>query len=780
MVFKSINDLEYLYMRYFLPIIKFSLTLAIISFLGFAQSVLADNKKTRVAQSDQAKIEIFIAGYDDESKAIKAALNYELSDGWHIYWKNAGDTGFAQSIHWQESENVKNIEILWPAPTRHIENVSDDISFESYIYKDDVTFPIIITPEDANGDVKVKMDVSYAICADICIPEQAYFEFDIAANYSNKEAFERINDVIENKIPKENGANGLNIADVSIINSPAPLDSSEPLEANSNENSKFLQVTLQADQDLKNADIFIDTGEGFSFEFYKKELKNNDFESIFYFEVKESSSKNKLDDEDVYILAALGDKSVERVINAKDIKNITGNIFLKNQALENNAELKSIPANNDAVSKNTSLGASNYSILIMILFGFLGGLILNIMPCVLPVLSIKLMGIIKYGGGKKKDIATSFIVTALGIVASFLILALLVISLQLAGKNVGWGFHFQEPLFIITLIVILTLFASNLLGLFEIKLPVAIGGLAYKKTEKHSLTGHFLTGMLATTLATPCTAPFLGTAVGFAISSSDSLNIIYIFTAMGVGMASPYLLLSAFPNIVTKLPKAGSWMIKVKYLMAIFLIATVIWLIWVLSHQMGQMAAAAVFAISALMIIKLWAVSKNSLLSKFFSSSGVKVSIIAVLAALTFIIPLNISNNYDNSEVLKAPTGGDSVVSERVSWQEFDENKVDELVAGGNIVFVDVTADWCLTCKVNKLLVLDRDKTAKLFRKNNIIAMRADWTNKDEDIAKYLLKNNRSGIPFNIIYSKKYKSGIILPELLTIGKVDEAIHKAKP
>lgn len=425
-------------------------------------------------------------------------------------------------------------------------------------------------------------------------------------------------------------------------------------------------------------------------------------------------------------------------------------VIVSSESIEMNKDAPTSAAKSPASEHPAGMGI----MVTMLAFAFIGGLILNVMPCVLPILSIKLLGIIKHGGGNKHEVKSSFLLTAAGIITSFLAFALITIWLKEAGEIVGWGLHFQQPYFIIALVVILTLFAANLWGLYEINinlnLPQQTGGAI----------GHFMSGLLATVLATPCTAPFLGAAIGFAVTQG-AFEIIVIFLAMGLGLAFPYLLFSVVPGLVTKLPKPGKWMIIIKKIMGSLLAVSAIWLIWVLSNQLGHMAAAILLILCIAKLIKLWACRHVEAIRK------IRVPLLLLIIFLSFTIPVKISNY------------GEQKAAHEDMWEDFKPEQIAPLVANGKIVFVDVTADWCLTCKVNKLTVLNRAEIQAEFSRLNVVAMQADWTNRDPEIPKYLMKNKRAGIPFNIVYGPAAPDGIILSELLSKKEVLEALQKAE-
>jgi suppressor for copper-sensitivity B len=652
--------------------------------------------------SEQATVELVTGGYNANGE-IMLGLHYKLQPGWHIYWRTPGDNGFPQVLDWSESTNINPPTLLWPAPQRLIDKINDKISTESYLYKNEVLFPITLSPQDPAKPVHIKLHINYAICKDICIPAEADFASDIEPAFHDDAALGLIGQYLAN-VPQEDGHYGINITDVS-------------------SNGKALKIQVTSEKSLAKAEIFIEDGEDFAF--YSPKIFTYAGGATFTAPISFLTNKKSLENQSLKITVKNGAESIERTINSNEI----------------------------STTKEVLHEDSRYTLGLILLFGLLGGLILNVMPCVLPVLSIKLLSVIKHSGSSKSKIAASFLVTALGIISSFITLALLVIGLHAAGMNVGWGFHFQEPVFIIALVIILTFFTANLWGFFEIRMP-DISDKAYKKSSENSHLGHFLAGVLATVLATPCTAPFLGTAVSFALSRG-SFEILSTFSAMGIGMASPYLLFSLFPHFVTKLPRPGAWMVTVKKLMGLLLATTAAWLVWVLANQIGQVSAVILSALCFFGLIILHTKFRKSI-------------IVAFIAILAFSLPMMFS-----SHPQKITNNPNSI------WQAFDIQKIPDLVASGKTVFVDVTADWCLTCKVNKFTVLSDREIQEKLSNSKVVAMQADWTNKDERITEYMRMYMRAGIPFNIVYGPSAPSGIPLPELLSKQAVLDALKKAE-
>lgn len=396
-----------------------------------------------------------------------------------------------------------------------------------------------------------------------------------------------------------------------------------------------------------------------------------------------------------------------------------------------------------------------------ILLAIFGGAILNIMPCVLPVLSIKLMSIIKHSDAAISRIRFAFLATTLGILSCFVFFAILASAIKITGNSLGWGLQFQNPYFLIFLIITLILFIGNLLGIFEISFDRFFSTFLNAKInaeekKKNIFIPNFLSGILAVLLATPCSAPFLGSAISFALVQNYSV-IFIIFTFIGIGFALPYLILLISPKLVHFLPKPGEWMLQVKQLMAGLLAATVIWLVYVLSHNIGALPAflAGALSISLLLCIRI-------------KSSCLKYIALAIIIATAFALPI------DWQKRQKATDESYSSM-----WRTFDEAEIYRQVSNGKVVVVDITADWCLTCKFNKVRVFhDKEVMAKL-KGGDIIALRGDITKPNEEIMKYLRKNNRFAIPFNAVYGPNAKTGLLTSELLSKKELFELIEKAE-
>jgi suppressor for copper-sensitivity B len=391
-----------------------------------------------------------------------------------------------------------------------------------------------------------------------------------------------------------------------------------------------------------------------------------------------------------------------------------------------------------------------------------GGLILNLMPCVLPVLAIKLLGVVSKGGRSRRDVRLGFLASAAGILFAFLLLAAAMITAKSVGAAAGWGIQFQYPLFLVFLALLCVLFAGNLWDLFEIRLPANIAGNIVPRDGIHGLVGDFLSGVFATVLATPCSAPFLGTAIGFALAGGP-IEILGVFVALGTGLALPYLLVALFPGLAGLLPRPGGWTITLRRILGFALLGTAAWLVSVLTVQAGTLAALLVVICLGALLFLLWAQRRLRGFQRL-----VALMSLTTVGVLAFVpISLFQARGLPN----QAP------IAHRF-WRPFDAAQSPKLIAERHVIIVDVTADWCITCRVNEKLVLDREPVVTALGRRSVVAMKADWTRPSDQIAAYLASFGRYGIPFSVVYGPDAPHGILLPELLTSASVMAALSAA--
>lgn len=401
-----------------------------------------------------------------------------------------------------------------------------------------------------------------------------------------------------------------------------------------------------------------------------------------------------------------------------------------------------------------------------LLLAFLGGLILNAMPCVLPVLSLKVFGLVKSAEGGRGAIVSGSLATALGILLSFMMLATAAVVARSAGAAVGWGIQFQNPGFVAGLTVVVLLFTLNLWGLFEVPLPAAIGRLG-AAGPREGLAGHLTTGFLATLMATPCSAPFLGTALGFALTQNTPTTYA-MFAMIGTGMASPYLLLAVAPGLGRLLPRPGPWMRTFRFVMGFLLAATAVWLLYVLS---GLVALERLVFFASLLLIASGGIWWASRAEPFSGRRRARMAAAIVVCVASVAIAARAAEG--------APARGLGVAPEDrlIAWETFDRERAEREAAAGRFVFVDVTADWCLTCKVNERLFLETEEVAGAFERHNVLALRADWTRRDDAIGEFLTSFNRYGIPFYVMYQPG-REPYVFSELLSKSAILDLLDAA--
>jgi suppressor for copper-sensitivity B len=409
-------------------------------------------------------------------------------------------------------------------------------------------------------------------------------------------------------------------------------------------------------------------------------------------------------------------------------------------------------------------GTRPANLALVLLLGVVGGLILNAMPCVLPVLSLKIFGLVKSASLGRSQVVVGSLATAAGILLSFWALALAAIAARSAGSAVGWGVQFQNPLFVTFLAVVVILFCLNLWGLFEIRLPAGLVRLA-DSGPKQGIPGHLVSGLFATLMATPCSAPFLGTAVGFALSQEAPI-ILAVFTAIAVGMSLPYLLLAAVPGFAQMLPKPGPWMENLRMFMGFLLSGAAVWLFYVLAAQVTP---------ERLAFIELSILGLALFVWMGHQATGKR----GLRAVATLGVVLTIATSLGLAAGAQGEAGGASVeaANHLIPWLPFDRQEAERLAAEGELVFVDVTADWCFTCKVNERLVLETPEVAATFKQLGVIPMKADWTNRNDDIASFMADFDRYGIPFYLLY-RPGKEPHLFGELLTKEGLIETVEAA--
>jgi suppressor for copper-sensitivity B len=398
-------------------------------------------------------------------------------------------------------------------------------------------------------------------------------------------------------------------------------------------------------------------------------------------------------------------------------------------------------------------------LLVILAIALAGGLILNLMPCVLPILSIKLFGLARHAGATSRTIRQGAMATAAGIIVSFIVLAVCLILIKLSGAAVGWGIQFQQPWFLAGMAVVTTLFAASFFEWLPIRLPGTLSSLA-ADGRQGTLASAFFSGVFSTLLATPCSAPFVGTAVGFALTRG-SADILAVFLCLAIGMAFPFLAVALSPNLVSWLPRPGRWMLWLRRTLGYLLLGTAFWLLSVLWGVAG-FSAAAIGGLALAAMLGLSALATHRYPLKWPARPAIATAFLGALAVAAA----------GTAPVAETNTGI------APGWLAFDPTTIDSMVANGKTVFVDVTAAWCLTCKVNELTSLDAPDVRKKLRDPEVVYMRADWTHPNPVIADYLRRFGRVGVPFDAVYGPRQPAGITLSEILTPAAVLQALQDA--
>jgi suppressor for copper-sensitivity B len=682
----------------------------------------ADPGASEWVRADESAVRLISATSGVGAAAdLRVGLEFALQPHWKTYWRSPGDAGFPVTVDWAGSLNVAAAEMSWPVPHRF--SVS---GLETFGYEDQVVFPIAVRPETPGQPVVLSAKVSYLACSEICIPHDAQLQIELPAGPAAPTANAQLISRFVAQVPGDGARQGLTLDRVTLAGT-----ADHPL---------LVVVASSAIAPFENPDMIVEAPTGLYFSAPAVNISDGGMRATFQLPISVDAAAPPLRDATLTVTLADGVRGLEQKVTA---------------GVGVGDATRPVPAGSAAAALEPSLVA-------MLAWALLGGLILNVMPCVLPVLSLKLLGLIGHDGENQRHVRLGFLASAAGILVAFAGLAAVLVALKGMGSAVGWGIQFQQPWFLIAMMLLLTVFAANLWGWFEIPLPAFVGRLAGIGSHT-TLAGQFGIGVFATLLATPCSAPVVGFAVGFALARGP-LEIFAIFLALGLGFGAPYLLVAALPAIARLLPRPGRWMIVLRRILGLLLAGTAGWLLfWVLAGTLGRTAIWVIFGLVFAMTAVLWAAHR--LPTALRPASPIAVIALALAA---FIVPTEMATSR-STPAANEPAG---------FWMPFDEAAIGKLVAEGKTVFVDVTADWCVTCIVNKRLILESSTVNARLTAPGVLAMQADWTRPDDGIARFLAANNRYGIPFNAVYGPGAPNGIVLPELLTERAVVDALAKA--
>jgi thiol:disulfide interchange protein DsbD len=682
-----------------------------------------------------------------ENTAIQAGqsfgvvLHLHTDPDWHTYWINPGDSGLATRIDWTLPPGFTAGPIQWPTPEKHAMG-----PLTTYGYGGDVYLLTTITPPKSElpKHLDIKAHATWLVCQEECIPGEADLTLTL---------------------------------DTTPLNLRLPVDNKNFFAA-----ARARLPVLNTLWDLKasygdRADFNSTGAQGLNLVLNQKSGVSMPLPKNLSFFPKQS---NVLSNDDAAQGHVLGSEkgfylSITLQQNGEKPDKLSG-ILISDQPLIGNSKavyISEFPVTASGIPKVAVAGyateppqgpaaAISQPWLIAVLgAAFVGGLILNLMPCVLPVLSLKVFSLMRHAGENPRAAWVQGVAFTVGVVISFWVLAGLLLALRAAGNQLGWGFQMQSPGFVLALIFIFFLLALNLFGVFE--LGTSLVGVDAKATSHvGGATSSFLNGALATVAATPCTAPFMGSSLGFAAQQPPFVALL-IFTFLALGMATPYLLLTIFPGALRFAPKPGAWMEAFKQFMGFLLMATVIFLVYVFGALVGQDQVPWLLVVLLLVGVAAWIYGHWGT-----PSHSVSIRVIALIVSLGFLAyTLNWGVVLAQATPPEMSTSSNSNGQGNLTWQPWSPASVDQALAAGRPVFVDFTAAWCLSCKVNERLALDTDSVRAAFAKKNVALFLADWTHSDPEISKTLRQFNRDGVPLYLLYSPRDKTPRVLPEVLT-------------
>lgn len=656
-------------------------------------------------------------------KTFWVGLYLKIRRGWHVYWRNPGAAGEPVSLIWELPDGFTAGELNWPVPERI--QVEDLVN---YGYSDEILLPVKIEPPRnirPGERVLLKAVAKWLACEYECVPDSAQLQILLpiaaASDPVSATRWKSLFDRTRRNLPLKTSSWEFRAI---LSNGSVKIDMSPP---------------EQFDGDLQDLDFF--PYENGIFDCSKKPFLVRNAEKY------------------VLIISLLEERFSDPV-------RIRG-ILVFNAGWDDSHMRRAVEIDLPIIA-NASTNAAQ-KVFLALFFAFLGGLILNLMPCVLPVLSIKVMGLINHARDEQVQPWKHGVAFTLGVLVAFWVLAGILLALKAGGTQLGWGFQLQSPRFIVLLSYLFFLFALSLFRVFEIGTSLtALGGVS---SGFRGLTASFVSGGIATVVATPCTAPFMGTALGYALTQPAWIGIL-VFTFLGLGMAAPFFLVSSAPALMRFIPKPGRWMESLEQFMGFLLMATVLWLLWVLGIQAG-------LTVLLLVLGGLLCAALGGWIYGRWGTIAVPLKIRLIARVLAFLIVAGsagyILAQIDRYAVSAGSTG--QTASQGIHWLPYSEEKLQQLLRKNKPVFIDFTAAWCLSCQANEKVAFSSAEVQKAFRDMGIVALRADWTSRDEAIARALARYGRHSVPLYVFYpGKPGAKPVILPQILTPGIVLETIQ----
>ena len=728
-------------MKNFLFSFQPRLTLTLAMALSLAAALLAPGfaaAQGAVVTTPQVKAELMAHAPDGVAagKPLWLGLKLQHAPHWHTYWKNPGDSGLPTTLAWQLPEGVQAGEIEWPTPAKLPLGPLLNFGYEGTLL---LTVPVTVPAGFSGNTLDVKLRADWLVCKDVCIPEGGDFTLRVpvqAATGGNAALFEATRAAVPRLAPGsqaratvESGA-----LVVKIFGLPAAWQ------------GKSLSYFPETTGVIHNA--------------AKPEAgwEAGTWTARVPLDPQRSASPATMPS----VLVAEGVPTGAVVLVA-----VTGAWPAAAAVATALPPLVEGQASTTSTTSTTSVPAASLGW--ALLAALVGGALLNLMPCVFPVLALKVMGFAGHAQDRRALLAGGLAYTA-GVVVSFVALAALLLALRAGGEQLGWGFQLQSPVVVASLAALFTLIGLNLAGVFEVG-SVLPSSLAAARA-RHPVVDSALTGVLAVAVASPCTAPFMGASLGLAVTLPTA-QALSVFAALGFGMALPYLAASAWPRVAQAMPRPGVWMAHFRTLMAFPMFATVVWLVWVLGQQTGIDGAAALLLLLVALAFAAWALGSPGLGTAARRGFGT-LAVLLMAAALFWAGPSL------RQEAMAAPGAGSPDARNPDGWQPWSAERMAQARAEGRPVFVDFTAAWCVSCQYNKRITLSRDEVLKAFDERKVLLLRADWTRRDGAITAELARLGRSGVPVYALYAPRAVAPQLLSEILSVDEVRTALSSLPP
>lgn len=686
----------------------------LIALIGFAPTVSGQSSQPeRNALNNEYMVQSRLVADHvtvEAGSTFYVGLHMQIEPGWHTYWRNSGDSGEPTEIIWHLPDGISAGDIIWPTPSAypfgHLMN---------YGYGGEVVLPVPITiADDFSGRfLELRADVNWLVCEEICIPESA--ELDLFLTVSEP-------GVVDN-------------AGAALIGSGISRVPTDPgVAAGISRLSQSLLLTIAdpaGGADVRNLTFFP----------YSDMVINHAAPQIAYIGPDGIGLRLQPapDARNGLTWAPRGVLSFEAWID--------GAWRARAIVITPEPGLTVIDVPSEAFATD-SLPVTLTALALTLLMSLLGGLILNLMPCVFPVLSIKALGFVEKAHAAPGELRRHGLLFLAGVLSTFLLLAGVLLLFKAIGEPVGWGFQLQDPVMVSVLSLVMFGIGLNLVGLFEV--GTSLQGVGSRWANLGGDAGAFLTGFLAVVVAAPCIGPFAAGALGLAFSQPGFV-LVLVSLALGVGLALPYLILSFFPSLLKWLPKPGPWMVRFKQFLAFPMFGAAIWLIWVLSIQGGPQGVLMLLIAYLAVGMTIWALKSPTLLSRLLAA----FSIVILVAALFGVSRSTLTGEY--------------------SGEPWSQERVDMLVAEGRPVFIDFTAAWCVSCQFNKQMTLNSPDVTRAFEENEVVVLIADWTNRDDRIAAAIHGYGAAGIPLYVYYAPGAAEPLILPPILTPGVIVDAV-----